>query len=394
MKERRLNMAKRRGNGEGSIWKEGKSWRVGVTLDGRRLTKSFSTQSECQSWLQDMKNQVNQGLTYRATQLTLEVYLKKWLLIHKSSLAPRIGERYEQVARDYILPFIGKYKLKDIRIEKIENLYQDLLKEGKSVRTVHWVHSILHKCLKDALKRGLVGFNAAHGARKPKLNQKEMEFLNESEVLQFLMFAHGTRNEGLYHVAIKTGMRQGELLGLKWSDLDWNKRIIRVQRQVQRIKGQGIVFMRPKTKAALRSIRLGEATIQTLRRHMAQQQLEKAFAGERWENFDLIFPSRVGTPQSQSNLLKEFKVLLKEAGVKKIRFHDLRHTAASLMLNHGIAILIVSKMLGHSKPSTTLDIYGHLIPTMQEGVASLMDELVTPIPVKMGETVDLEAVSV
>jgi len=235
---------------------------------------------------------------------------------------------------------------------------------------------------------------AGHGARLPKLIQKEMEILNESEVLQFLMFAHGTRNEGLYHVAIKTGMRQGELLGLKWSDLDWNKGIIRVQRQVQRVKGQGIVFMRPKTKAALRSIQLGEETIKTLRRHMAQQQLNKAFAGERWKNLDLIFPSRIGTPQSQSNLLKEFKALLEEAGVKRIRFHDLRHTAASLMLNHGIAILIVSKMLGHSKPSTTLDYYGHLIPTMQEGVASLMDELVTPIPVKMGETVDLEAASV
>jgi hypothetical protein len=104
-------MAKRRGNGEGSIWKEGKSWRTGVTVNSRRVTKSFKTQSECQSWLQQMKTQVNQGLTYRATQISLGEYLKDWLNVHKSSLKPRIGERYEQIARDYILPFIGKYKL-------------------------------------------------------------------------------------------------------------------------------------------------------------------------------------------------------------------------------------------------------------------------------------------
>jgi len=220
-----------------------------------------------------------------------------------------------------------------------------------------------------------------------------MEILNESEVLQFLMFAHGTRNEGLYHVAIKTGMRQGELLGLKWSDLDWIKGIIRIQRQVQRIKGQGMVFLRPKTKTSLRSIQLGDETVLILRKHLTQQNLDKALAGKRWKNKNLIFPSRVGTPQSPSNLLKEFKALLKKADLKKIRFHDLRHTAASLMLNHGVPVLIVSKILGHSKPSTTLDIYGHLIPIMQDGVASLMDDLVTPIPVKLEKTKEIEAIS-
>ncbi|MFC2055875.1 site-specific integrase [Chloroflexota bacterium] len=116
---------------------------------------------------------------------------------------------------------------------------------------------------------------------------------------------------------------------------------------------------------------------------MTQQSLDKALAGKRWKNKDLIFRSRVGTPQSPSNLLKEFKALLKNADLKKIRFYDLRHTAASLMLNHGVPVLIVSKLLGHSKPSTTLDIYGHMIPIMQDGVASLMDDLVTPIPINL-----------
>jgi len=386
-------MAKRRAKGDGSIWREGNSWRAAITLDGRRITKSFKTQTEGLAWKDEMKNQVKQGLTYNSTRLTLGQFLRDWLSIHKMSLTPMIGVRYEQIARDYIFPHIGKCKLKDLHIEQIEGLYQSLLKQGASVRTVHWVHAILHRSLKDAVKRGLVGFNAAHGARLPKLIQKEMEILNETEVLQLLIVAQRSHLEALLHVAVKTGMREGELLGLKWSDLDWNKGIIRVQRQVQRVKGRGMVFMRPKTKSSLRSIQLGDETVQILRKHLAQQNLDKALAGKRWKNNNLIFPSRVGTPQSPSNLLKEFKALLKQADLKKIRFHDLRHTSASLMLNHGVPVLIVSKILGHSKPSTTLDIYGHMIPIMQEGVASLMDELVTPIPVNIGKNVENAVIS-
>ncbi|MBY8999280.1 MAG: site-specific integrase, partial [Candidatus Thorarchaeota archaeon] len=146
----------------------------------------------------------------------------------------------------------------------------------------------------------------------------------------------------------------------------------------------------PKTKAGRRTIQLGEETLQALRKHLAQQRVNIATVGERWQDFGLMFPSTIGSPQSPSNLSKDFKVLLSEAGVKVIRFHDLRHTAASFMLIYGVPVLVVSKILGHSKPSTTLDIYGHLIPVMQDGVASLMDELVTPIPVIMGETAGID----
>jgi integrase len=154
-----------------------------------------------------------------------------------------------------------------------------------------------------------------------------------------------------------------------------------------------MVFMPPKTKAGRRTIKLGEGTLHVLRKQKARQQLDRAVAGKRWQEMGLIFTSKVGTPLSSPNVLQEFKALLEVAGLRKIRFHGLRHTAASLMLNHGIPALVVSKILGHSKPSTTLDIYGHLIPFMQDGVANLMDELVTPVPVEMGESVDLPVLS-
>ncbi len=203
--------------------------------------------------------------------------------------------------------------------------------------------------------------------------------------MQFFIAVQDTRNEAQYHLAIKTGLRMGELLGLKWTDLDWNRGTIRVQRQVQRVTGQGMVFMSPKTNAGRRTIPLGVETLSILREHRTKQQDERETAGNRWQDYDLIFPSSIGTPQSPSNLLKAFKSELKCAGIPVIRFHDLRHTAASLMLNQGVPPFVVSKILGHSKPSTTMDIYGHLIPLMHEGVGNLMDELLTPIPVEMGD---------
>jgi len=165
---------------------------------------------------------------------------------------------------------------------------------------------------------------------------------------------------------------------------------LRVQRQAQRVTGRGIVYFPPKTKAGRRTIQLGEQMLQLLREHRSRQQLERAFAGDRWNDLDLIFSTTIGTIQSPSELLKKLKRLMQRANIDLVRFHDLRHTAASLMLNNGVPALVTSKILGHTKPSTTLDIYGHLIPVMQEEAARIMDELVTPIPVEMGDFAEKE----
>ncbi|MBU0511343.1 MAG: site-specific integrase, partial [Chloroflexi bacterium] len=294
------------------------------------------------------------------------------------------------LARDYIFPALGEIKLRDLRLDTVEAHYQTLSRKGLSPRSVRFVHSILHKSLNDAIRRGYVGFNATQGAILPRSDQKEMEIFNEDEVMRFLITVRDNRRAALYHLAVKTGMRQGELLGLKWSDLDWKRGTIRVQRQVQRIQGQGMVFRPPKTKAGRRTIQLGEQTLNTLRDHLIKQQLEKDVAGERWKDHNLIFPSTIGTPMGANNLWRDFKKQLAKADLRIIRFHDLRHTAASLMLNHGVPVLVVSKILGHSKTSTTLDIYGHLIPIMQEEAARIMDEIITPIPVDMREKIKVE----
>ncbi len=218
--------------------------------------------------------------------------------------------------------------------------------------------------------------------RKPE-KIEEMSILNESEASSLLLTVRGTRYEALYQLALATGMRQSEILGLKWSDVDWKQKTISVLRQLERNpKSQDKYFSRVKTDAGRRKIKLGDQTVEILRTHLnSQMEIRKTMPKGRWEENDLIFSSSVGTPMSQRNLFRDFKEILKKAGLHEIRFHDLRHTAASLMLNHGVPAIVVSKRLGHSKVSITLDIYGHLIQEMQDGAATMIDELITPIEI-------------
>jgi integrase len=220
-----------------------------------------------------------------------------------------------------------------------------------------------------------------------------MQFLDETQASQFLLAVRGDRNETLYYLAIATGMRQSELLGLKWSDVDWEKRTMIVQRQAKRYNRDAGYFSPLKTRLGRRIIVLGEKTTNKLHEHLIQQATEIHQAGDKWNNLDLIFPSTSGTPQDQFNLYHSFKALLKQAGLPAVRFHDLRHTAASLMLNHGVPVLVVSRRLGHSKVSITLDIYGHLIPEMQNEAAEMIDEIINPVEIKLDDNLVSENIA-
>ena len=171
----------------------------------------------------------------------------------------------------------------------------------------------------------------------------------------------------------------GELFGLKWADIQWNAGVLHVQRQKQYVPGQGCCFIEPKTNACRRTIKLGEGSLDVLRHHKAYQAMQKERAGNRWHDLDLVFCSSVGTPGDASNVRIDFNRVLDLTGLPKMRFHDLRHTAASLLLNNKVPVIVVSGILGHSKPSVTLDIYAHVFHDMQGEAAIIMDKLVTPI---------------
>jgi len=230
------------------------------------------------------------------------------------------------------------------------------------------------------MQLGLIGQNPADDVMRTKVPRMEMKTLDDVQVRNLILAAKGTRYEGLFWLAVTTGLRQGELLGLRWSDLDWQSRKFQIQRQLQRSE-TGRVFSEPKSAAGRRVIVLGGETIKKLRAHLNLQLLEKRAAGERWQENDLIFPSSIGTPGDYSNLLKHFKICLKLAGLPDIRFHDLRHTAATLMLQQNVNPKVVQERLGHSDITLTLNTYSHVLPTMQEDAAEKVDQLLTGIDV-------------
>ena len=326
-----------RGHGEGSIHQRPSGrWRAQISGGGKRFGKTFKKKADAQDWLRKMQNQVEMGLDIEGGKLTLAQYLPQWLESRKTSLRPSTAYQYRQIIRDHILPHIGKIRLDDLRLSKIERLYTDLLGSGVSVRTVRLVHAVLHVALEKAIKYGHIGRNPAHGASLPRLRHSEMKVLDADQVTQFLIAAQGSCNEALYYLAIHTGMRQGELFGLKWTDLQWDQGDLRIQRQVKRVPRKGWAFADPKTKKGRRTIKLGDEILKLLRAHKKRQEAQKIVVGELWMENWLIFPSSRGTPINQSSLRKEFLKVLDRAKLPKIRFHDLRHTAASLMLNNGI----------------------------------------------------------
>ena len=374
-------MAKRRGNNEGSIYQRGNGrWVAQVRIKGKRISKSFDTQKECQVWIRQLREQIESGIRINAAKMAVGEYLAQWLQIIEGTIKPKTLDQYTGIVKNHLKPQLGKIKLSELQPYHIQQVYSDLKEKGHSQRNVQLVHSVLHRALVIAERQGLIGRNPANAVIPPKVIQTEMKVLNDNQVRQFLIAAKGDRYEALFHLAITTGLRQGELLGLKWLDVDWASDTIHVRRQLQRRKGEGLKFVSPKTKAGNRLVQLGVESMRLLAEHRKNQDVERL--SSEWQEHDVVFPSMVGTPTDQRNLHKFFKRLLKKAGLPNIRFHDLRHTAATLMLLNGIPLIVVSRRLGHSKPSVTLDIYGHYLPGMQEEAANLMDELVTPIAVK------------
>ena len=383
-------MAKIRGKNEGSIHRrKNGTWRAQVSLDGRRLSYAADTRWECQEWLKKTIGQIDDGMTFASTRITLGEFLAGWLSSSKASKRRTTWAHYEQVTRNYVTPRLGQVRVRDLRPDQIQGLYDHLLEQGVGTYTVLKIHTLLHSALAHAVKTGVIGRNPAGLTMPPKEPSKEMKILDESQVSQMLVEARGNRLEALYHLAVVTGMRQMEMLGLKWSDLDWINQTLKVDRQLVRPAGEGIKFTQPKTRFGKRSLVLGSKTTEVMRGHYERQHEEQQVAGDKWQEHGLIFANHLGGPIHPRNLLRDFKSLLRDAGLPAIRFHDLRHTAASLMLNHGIPVIVVSRRLGHAKPSITLDVYGHLIPSMQAEAAQIIDELVIPIKLHqvVGETV-------
>jgi integrase len=372
-------MVKRRGNNEGTLFQmpNGK-WRVQLTLQGHRLSFTAKSRQVCQDWIRQSQNQIDDGMTYASAKEKLVKYLEDWLVAEKAAMRPSTWSHYSQLLRMYITPNIGNIVLKDLKTAHIKALYIHLQDQNVGIPTVRKIHKLMHSALRAAAETGMIVRNPVSYAHPPRESETERKILSEDQASQFLGAINGHRWEALFHLALATGMRRSEILGLRWEKLDWIEHTIRIDKQLSKSPNSSAMFQPLKTKSSRRTIPIGEQTIQVLRDHNERQRLQRIAAGNKWIDNGLIFTNNKGGPICASHMIQVFKRLL-PPGLPGIRFHDLRHSAASIMINNGIPATAVASILGHSKTSTTLNTYSHSTDSHQRHAAALIDNLITPI---------------
>lgn len=369
-------MPGKRGNNEGSISRRSDGlWEARITLeDGKRKSFYAKTRQEAARKLAAALRDQEAGLPVVGGKQTVGQYLLSWLEAAKPTIRERTWRRYESIVRIHIAPVIGSIAVTKLTAQQVQLLYAKKLEEGLSSTSVHHLHAVLHRAFDAALRLGVIQRNVLDLVEVPRMRHHEMQTLSEEQAQHFLTVAYGERLEALYVVALATGMRQGELLGLHWRDVDLDGASLQVRTTVHYTKA-GYVFTEPKTKYSRRRIALSRIAVEALREHRTRQLTERLAAGSAWEDMDLVFPNTVGKPIDGVNLVKYwFYPLLKRAELPQIRFHDLRHTAATLLLGRSINPKVVSEMLGHSHVSVTLGIYSHVMPHMQQQAADAMDQ--------------------
>jgi integrase len=371
-------MAKRRGNNEGSIYRRKDGYWVGQygveTASGRKTRYIYGKRrEEVREKLTKAIADRDGGRVYDADNMSVGEYLDRWLNDSvRDTVRQRTCERYEQFVRVHLTPALGKIKLAKLTPAHVRGLHRDKLDSGLAPRTVLHIHRAFNKALKEAAADGLIPRNPVAPVKPPQPRREEVRPLNGEQVRALFEAASGDRLEALYIVAVTAGLRRGELQGLKWDDVDLEARMLQVRRTLSEPKG-GYIFEAPKSGKG-RSIRLTRKATVALREHRKRQLEERMQKAGLWREQGLVFPSAVGAPLWGGNLNRAFKATLKRAGLpKSTRFHDLRHTCATLLLRQGVNPKFVQELLGHADISLTLNVYSHVLPDMGDAAAGAMD---------------------
>jgi integrase len=306
--------------------------------------------------------------------LVLADYLDRWLEDSvRDSVKQRTFENYAYVVRLHLAPILGHLKLK--ALSHVQGLYRSKLDSGLSRRTVQLIHTTLHKALKQAVRWGLVPRNVTEAVTSPKPNKKEIHPLTPRQARTLLDAVKGERFQALYVLAVTAGLRRGELLGLRWGDVDLERGYVQVRQQLIRTTEQGLTFTSPKGGKS-RSVRLTASAVKALESHRERQLEEKLRLAGLWNENGLVFTTAIGTLVDGDNLVKRsFTPLVDRTRLFQIRFHDLRHTFATLLLTRGTHPKVVQEMLGHADISQTMDTYSHVLPDMQKGAVGEIERV-------------------
>jgi integrase len=402
-------MTRRQANGDGDkpVQMRDGRWRTRITFqkpDGSAGRKAIygKTLRECVAKKQAEQADKTAGKQVRSDErTTVKTYLLDWLeTVKKPAVRPKTFTSYKYLVTAYIIPALGHHRLTGLAEMDVQKFINGLKahtvkRTGKpmSNRTVHYAYSVLKDALQKALLWGLVKRNVAANVTAPGKGNPQAEYLTPTQARHFLDSVRGDRHETLYVLAIMCGLRQGELLGLRWQDIDLDGGTLTVRQTMQRVartpnegekKGPAteLIFSTPKTKASERTIMLGQAVLQSLRQHRAaQRELILLMPAERWVDQNLVFctephPNGLhpgGMPIDGGNLVRVFHRCLEKAALPRIRFHQLRHTCASLLLAQGVPLKVVQVTLGHSDFNITAQTYSHVVQELKREAADSMD---------------------
>ena len=369
------NKKYRAGHKEGSVYyvADRDRWVAEVTFEtGKRKKAYCKTKQEATRKKNEMLHELERGVLATGHQRKLGEYITDWLEnTHKSKLRLGVYLNYRKHVK-HIVADLGDIWLQKLTPQQVQNFLSKKLSEGISPKYVRETLGVLRLALENAVKWGYLSRNVCDVVTRPRVPKHEIAPLTLEQARRFRQHIQGHRLEVLLTTAVVTGMRRGELLSLRWSDIDFTRGVLQVIHTVDRFSGYGYVEGEPKSAAGVRSIRLPDFLVAMLKQHRAEQ-LKRKSQVQKWEDRDLVFPNLRGGYLHPTHMGEEFRALLEQAELPPIRFHDLRHSAATILLSMGVNIKVIQELLGHSDIAITLRVYGHLLPSMQQEAVEKWD---------------------
>lgn len=351
-----------------------------ITGKRKQRTETFRTRKEAESREREWMVEIERGTAVDSTKMTVAEYLQHWLETSvKHTVRQSTFRSYAQLVRSHIVPALGSIPLQKLQAVQIQAFYAEKLsggradgeKGGLSPRTVRYIHTVLREALHQAVRWGLLVRNACDATDPPRAVRPQTQTWAKDEARAFLMVAEQDKWNPLWLIALTTGLRRGELLAIRWKDVDLAKGVLHVRQSLNATGGHRY-FEAPKTARGRRVVALSGASVAALKAHRVRQN-ERRLQSAAWEDRDLVFTTSEGGPLWPDDVSHRFGELVRQAEVTRIRLHDLRHTHATLLLKEGVHLKIVSERLGHTSIQITGDVYSHVTPDMQQGAAQHID---------------------
>jgi integrase len=380
-----------RANGEGSIYRKGDGYEAALMVRGRRRTARAKSMTDARSKLRELQRMRDQDLFVQDERMTVATFLEYWLSVVETTVRPRTFKRYAEYVRVHAIPEIGHLRLTQLKPLHLQQMYASRLKTGSSPSTVQHLHAVLHRALVMAERWEYVHRNVARQVSPPRVPRYRIQPLTLVEAQQLLSAAAESRFEAAVVLALVTGMRLGEIFALTWTEVDLGSDpVVHVRGSLQRVHGR-LEIVDPKTDGSVRDVALPSLGRDVLHRHRVKQNAQRLEMGTAWEDRNLVFPNSWGRYMATDYFVRhEFSRILSSAGLPRVRFHDLRHTFATLQLANQQPLKIVSEMMGHTRSAITQDLYTHVSAQMQRGAADALGVLLTSSP-RAGIVADLDA---